>query len=169
MSKLKELDPKEKTFMANGKNYEIEESFSYDRWMQYEKLQIELSYGVTFQSLFQNLRTLWDELEQTNFAMSAVLCHNMMTGIKNKLDERIHPALRMCALFINTADEDRRTITEEQIKVKLDDWEKEGISVNSFFAIAIGFIPNFINAYKQVTQDTFLSKEPKEANPKSAS
>ncbi len=168
MSKLKELDPKEKTFTANSKTYEIEESFSYARWMEYEKLQIELSYGVTFQALFHNLKEVWEELQQMHFGKACVLVYNMMAGVKNKLDDRIHPALRMCALFINTKDEDRRIITEEMIKVKMADWEAEGISVNSFFALAIGFIPNFISAYKEVTQDTFLSTAPKEQSQESA-
>lgn len=169
MSTLKELDPKEKTFVANGNTYDIEESFSYARWMMYEKLQIELSYGITFQAMFQQLKEIWEELQEMHFGKCCVLVFNLMSGVKNKLDDRIHPALRMCALFINKPDEDRRTITEEQIKAKLDDWEKEGIAVNSFFVLAIGFIPNFISAYKEVTQDTFLSTSPKVEKPVSVS
>jgi hypothetical protein len=59
----------------------------------------------------------------------------MMTGIKN-WKERHDPVMSLCALYINEEHEDRRDISEEQIKAKVADWKEAGIAYDFFLLLA---------------------------------
>ena len=140
--------------MANGKEYFIESQVSFDRWIQYEELQEELMWGITPKDQFNNLQKIIDEANEGNLANVGIFTRELMLGVKRKLDKRWPTALRLCALVCNTADEDRKTISEEQINIKIEDWKKEGYDINSFFTLALSTIPGFLDILRNITQDT---------------
>lgn len=151
--KLLVIDPKTKSFTANGKEYLVENEISFQRWRKYQKLQIELGYNTSFEKLFTDLSKCYELLNQQKFADSAVAIRDIMKGIKD-IQEQKHPAaLQLCTLFINTSDEDRRYISEDLMDRKIDDWEKEGYDIGSFFQLALGIIPGFLQTYKLISQD----------------
>lgn len=154
---LKKLDAKSKEFTANGVKYLIEDTISFQRWAVYKRLAPEVALGVDIKTLFEHYKKIYAAQNKMEFADSAVMMHNLMSGVRNLSTERYDPALKICTLFINAEGEDRRTIDEAQMLKKLQDWDEEGYDVNSFFQLALHSIPGFLDVYKSVIQDT--SKE----------
>lgn len=145
---VKKLEAKDKTFTANGKKYTLSDMISVARWKEYEKLEPELSYGVTFSAMYKNLSILWSYLNERKFADAAVVCHNLMAGVKDvDNDKRIHPALLMCALFINREGEDTAAYSREIAEEKILDWQEEGLNMMDFFTLALNTIHGFRETY----------------------
>lgn len=163
-NQLKVIDFSQKKFVANGKEYFIEENLSYERWIMWRKLQVQIGYDITFDVLFSKIKEAYLYLNKpTPEPVSAgVILYNIMEGVKMISDDKQIPlVIRLCALFVNTKDEDRATITEAIIEEKKDDWVKEGISMNSFFALAISSIPSFLENYEVIIQNTSQQTESK--------
>lgn len=159
---LKELSFKDKKFEANGKTYFIEQLISYDRWLLWRKLQMSLMFGKDGAGVFAEFKKIYDALnhKDSKVADAIIIAYNAMDSIKG-FDDRIPQVCQLCALFINTADEDRSSITDAQIQQKVDDWKAEGISMNSFFLLAIYLIPNFQTIYEKIIQN-ISPESPKE-------
>jgi len=81
---------------------------------------------------------------------------NAKIGVAS-LDEKDDPALRLCALFINEADEDVAVFDEAKSKEKIELWGKE-LDVIPFFHLAASLVHGWMPAYKLTTQLT-LNKE----------
>ncbi len=153
---LKEINFEDKQFTANGKTYFVEQSLSYRRWIEWRKIQPQLAFDCDYGTMFAQLRKAYDLLNQRDQKPldAGNILFNLMNGIQQAMDDKQVPlVMRLCALFMNTADEDRTTITEEMIQVKADDFNTEGISMHSFFLFAISSIPNFIPNYESTIQD----------------
>jgi len=60
----------------------------------------------------------YEHLNKQKFADSAVIIHNLLSNVaKVEESSRIHPALKMAALFINTKEEDTTVYNEEVIRL----------------------------------------------------
>lgn len=159
MPEVKILDPKAKEFTANGKTYYIEDTFPIVRWKWWLKLQHKLGWGMTFEDIIKQFRAIYDVCNKPTPepGMACILAYNAMIKVNDVQDENYVPEIiQMCALFMNTKDEDRTIINEAMIREKEKDWIKEGISMQSFFQFALASIPNFIPIYKEISQGTFL-------------
>jgi hypothetical protein len=146
---LKSIDLNTKEFEANGKKYFIESSLSFERYIMYQKLQLQLAFEPGFYGVYETLKKGFELCNQQKFADLAVLLHNTMSGIKT-VDERSVPALSLCALFCNTADEDRKVINDDMIKRKMDDWQAEGLDILPFFQLAMDSIKEFRTIYSAI-------------------
>jgi hypothetical protein len=104
--------------------------------------------GRTFEDVFREIRRAFDYLEKPQVNMASVTLHNLLTSVKEKLERRYHPALMICALFVNREDEDMGKLDEEFMKTKIEDWQKEGFDVKDFFQLAWNLVPGFIEHYK---------------------
>jgi hypothetical protein len=152
--KLTALDIAERKFTANGKLYLIEERLSEKRYIKWEMLQAQVGLNINFQHLKELLNQAWAHLNKQNFADSAVIIRDIMEGMNRNYDERIPDCIQMCALFMNTEDEDRRFISDDLIKQKAADWRAEGIDMQSFFSFAVATIPGLISNFRNITRDT---------------
>lgn len=156
MSSTKELRvidfSKEKSFKANGKEYFVESGLSFDRFLMYQMLQVDCGYGVSFSMFFDGLKKSFDLLNKLKLAEAAVQISNLMAGIA-QVEERKIPVLQMCALFINTKDEDRRIITNDMVDAKIRDWTEEGLDIRPFFPLALSSIQNFSNAWQEISRN----------------
>ena len=157
--------------MANGRKYRVSEMISVDRFKQYEKLEPKLTYGVTFEEMFKNIKKAYQAVNEQRFADSAVILHNIMAGIQDvENEQRVHPALIMCALVINFEGEDSTIYDEAVILGKIDDWQKEGLNMLDFFMLALSSIKGFRETYLQYIQSQAknlakeLEKEEKREN-----
>ena len=170
---LKELPADTTAFEASGTKYRVARSVSMDRWEAYELLSVEVGLGRSFAQIMQGLREAYDLTNQVAsgkpvFADLAVLLRDMLMGAASVNEGHAHPVLKMCCLFINYEGEDVRTINDEIIAKKLDDWRNEGIDMGFFFDFALRSIPGFFDAYKAVTHGT-LSGQKKEQETEGAS
>jgi hypothetical protein len=154
VKKLLTIDPATRDFTANGRKYIVENAISFQRWNEYQKLQVELGYSITFKELFEKLGEAYELLNSQKFADSAVCIRGIMKGISDIDAKETPSALKLCALFINEENEDRRYINEDMINRKVDDWEKEGIDMNSFFQLALHILPGFLSTLKSISPDT---------------
>lgn len=150
---LKVIDLDKGSFMANGNEYFIEKSISQERFMMYQKLQIELTYQTGFAGMYRALQNLYELLNKQKFADCAVIAHNALNGIKITEDKRI-PALELAALFINEKDEDRKIINQDMVDKKLKDWAEEGLDVTPFFQLAISSIAGFKEIYNELIRSS---------------
>jgi hypothetical protein len=160
MGNLRKIDFSQKHFECGGKKFYLQESISFARYRELQKLIIEFSFSATFVDLFKNIRTAWDFMNALKLGEAAVILHNIMVGIKT-LDDKDDAALRMCALFINEDGEDSTKYDEAKMKEKIDCWGKE-LDVSPFFQLAASLVPSWINAYKIVSRDGLSEEKPKE-------
>ena len=167
MGEIKSLDLfKINSFEANGHKYHVSKKISIPRWREYEKLEPRLTYGVDFESMFKQLRTAYDALnnKEGKIADAAVILHNLMSGIKDiENEKREHPALLMCALVINREGEDAGTFNEQLQLEKIEDWRKEGFDVLPFFTFALFSIQGFKETYVQYIARELTRNQPKKS------
>lgn len=140
-------------FTANGHEYVIRTSLPLERFEIFEDTQVEVGYGVDFRSLFGQIRNSYDFLNEGRQADGAVVLYNIMNGIKNQIDKRTNPVLKLCTLFICRIDEDLTKYDEVMAKAKIEDWKKEGIATEDFFSIAFNSVNGFMPVYNQISQD----------------
>lgn len=163
---LLELPVNTEHFTANGKEYRVYKSVSFDRWEAYEILQVEIGLARSYQQLMDGLREAYDLCNQVAsgkpvFADLAVNLRDMIIGTTLVGEKQTPAVLKMAALFINREGEDVRFIDEATIESKIEDWRIAGISMTFFFQFALHSIPGFFAAYRAISQGT-LSKEAKE-------
>lgn len=159
MKKLKRLDLSNPRFEANGVYYNVEGGLSIERFCMYQILEKEAAFGVSFKNLFNNLQKLHGLMNNVKFVEASILLDNMMRGVA-KLEEKQPTLLKMCALFINTDDEDRSIITEDMIAKKINDWKKE-YDVRDFFQVALSTMDGFLEIYNNVSRIISESKKEK--------
>ena len=52
---LKRIDFSKDHFIANDKKYVISQEMSINRWFEYQKLQLEVGFGMSFSDMYNNL------------------------------------------------------------------------------------------------------------------
>lgn len=138
---------------ANGKIYRQNRVLSIERYEQYQMLEPRLAFDIDFNNMYKQLRQLYQNLDNKKFADSAVICYNLMSGIKDLLDnKRESPALLMACLAILAPGEDPKSFDEEVQKIKIADWRAEGYAMEDFFtfvAIITNGLPKAYNEYIQ--------------------
>ena len=145
---LKELDPKQRSFTANGKTYNIETRLSINRFHQFQIYEKEAGFSLTFESMVGTLKAAYEDLNKMKAADASVKINNLLAGLIN-VAEKEHVLLKMCALFINTDDEDRGDINDDMISQKIDDWSRE-YEVNGFFTLALNTVSGFFKIYNEM-------------------
>jgi hypothetical protein len=148
---LKQIDLNKKKFTANGVEYLIEGALSFERFLMYQKLQLEVGYETGFYGVFKGLEKAYTSCNDGKLADASVIIHNLMNGIKT-VDNRRVPMLELVCLFINSKDEDRKVINDDMIQQKISDWEAEGLDMMPFFQLAVSSIKNFSSVYTEFTQ-----------------
>lgn len=160
---LKNLDPKVKSFMANGKEYFVESRLSIERFIAYQKLEVEFAFNGGFAAIMKMLDSSFEFLNKGELANACVLVDNTRKSIRKQDKDKRIPALDLCSLFLNTKDEDRRVITDEMLMEKQRDFEEEGIPVDFFLHLAA----NLVTGYKEhlKPKESTTLKEPESPNP----
>ena len=150
----KRLPLQPKSFMANGNEYTIVDTMSIERWKYLEDFQELLAWGVGFDELFKQLKKIYTLLDENKQNEPRIIIHNLLHGVKNKLENRYHPALMLCTLFIVRKDEDQTVYDEMFMNEKVNDWKLEGYEINDFFQLAWTLVPGFIKHYQDDLADS---------------
>lgn len=140
-------------FKANGHNYVVRSRLGLARFEVFDESHPEITFGLGFEQLYNNLNACFDLLNKAKPADAAVRIHNMMNGIATNLEKRENPVLKICTLFICREDEDLTTYDEALAKQKIEDWRIEGIDSEHFFSLAFNSVRNFMPIYRQVSQN----------------
>lgn len=149
---VKNIDFNEGEFTANGKRYMLETKLSAGRYCEFVILQRELAAGMSLNQIYDQLIAQRKLLNDMRFVDAAVHVDKFINHCIN-LKQKEPTVLKLCTLFINEESEDRSTWGNDLVVKKLNDWKKENINVEDFFAIALTLAPGLINAYNTFTQN----------------
>jgi len=149
---LKTINTEDKSFTANGVEYFIETDISIQRSVYAEACKIELENGLRAGKWMEDWVKVYDLANAQKFADIVVLAYNNRRGYKDFFKNH-PPVVKLCAVFINAKDEDRRTITDDMVEKKIADFVEEGISMQSFFALALSFLKVEVQGYQNATRD----------------
>lgn len=168
MEQLSTIEPKIGfQFEANGKNYIVEDKLSISRAIMASKLELEL-FELNSSTIKNGLISAYNDLNGNNkektvkFADASIKIHNLVTKFDKNLNFKDVPVLRYCALYINEEKEDRRTITEDQIQEKINNWQDGGLDYSGFFLLVLSVLPSVKKDFNKYMED--ISK--KSANQK---
>lgn len=153
VAELKRLDLSKDEFEANGTKYYIRNSLTITRFIEYEKLQSDVGFGKSFQGIYNDLDTAIGLANKGKGVEAWNVLFNLRDGIAQKLENRMHPSLLLCSLFIITEGEDITIYDEKVMNKKIDDWVKEGFDVTDFFQLAGNFVTGYIEVLNEVSQD----------------
>ena len=150
---IRVIDFKDKKFECGGRTFFIEDTLSFNRYRELQRLSIEFGFSRTFVDLFKDVQKCYDLMQTAkNYADVSVTLYNILTGTA-MIEEKDAPALRLCALFINEKDEDTTVFDEKRMKEKIDCWSKE-LEVSPFFHLAASLVDGWMPAYKLTTRNT---------------
>lgn len=159
------IDFKTGRFKANGHEYYIADYLPVGRDLRYSLMVPKLSFGSDFRSIFEMISKHYKLATDGDSPLKAlheiaISSMNALDGIKRLNEKDRYPIYyELCALFVNRMDEDPATITDSQIQEKIQDWEKEGIPREDFFALAIASIKGLTVAWQQLTEEIAKSKK----------
>jgi hypothetical protein len=151
---VKRIDFNKNSFTAGGVEYFIARSLTVSRFMEFEKYQNHVGFGFSFSEVYEKLTKVYKHLDKNEQNEPRIILHNLLNGIKDKLENRVHPALMMCTLFINEKDEDVSEWNEDIATRKIENWNKEGIDVADFFTLAINLVDGYLEICEQLTQSS---------------
>ncbi|MGG5486256.1 hypothetical protein [Gaetbulibacter sp. PBL-D1] len=173
MTELKSIKPEIGfKFQANGKNYIIEDKLSIARHIEASKLELHL-FEMSSSVIKSRLISAYNDLNGSNkdktvkFADAATKIHNLVNNLEQNLNFKDLPILNYCALYINSEDEDRRTISKERIQEKVNDWQEAGFEISGFFLLVLSVLPHVKKDFVKYMEDiskiskTQIKKEPK--------
>lgn len=160
---IKRIDFKEgKIKGVSGKTYFIEKDVGVVRFQEFEKLQSHVGFGLDFHNVFNKLKDAYTDLNKSKPADAAIKLHNLMNGISMRLEDRNHPIMEMCALFINEEDENRAEFDRDKMGRKIDDWKE--YSVEDFFQLAFNLVGGFIPIYEEISLNISQEKKKEKLN-----
>jgi len=152
---LKTIDITASSFEANGVTYYIKDTLSVERYRWFEKYQVTFGFAREFKQIYDMLKKSVDLANKGKGLEAWNIVFNLMEEVgKNELDNRHHNGMFICALFIVTEDEDLTMWDEQIASKKIDNWNKEGYDVNSFFRIAANLVNGYIDTLDEIFQNT---------------
>ena len=147
MTEIKHIGANDNSFVANNVKYIVRSDLTVKRFEVFERLQIEMTFGTTFKEIAAKLNEAYACLQSMKMADASVIVYNILNGISGKMDNREHPALLLCSLFICRENEDLSQWTEADAVEKINDWKAEGISMTDFFQLAFRSVDGFMESW----------------------
>lgn len=157
---LKRIDFESGKIPVGDKCLTIQGSLSVDKWIEFEKLSQTFSFGKDIEAVEKDLSLAYEFLNKTKFADAAVLISNLRLSIVKNLENKIHPAMELCLLFLTYEDEDVAHYHPELNNEKMEAIKKEGYAMEDFFTLASNLVRGYINAFEKISQS--ISQELKE-------
>ena len=161
MDKLRLIDFKEKKFTCGGRTFYVQDSLSFNRFRELQRISIEFGFSTTFVELFKEIQKAYD-LVQTNknWGDLAVTLYNLLHGVA-AIENKDAAALRLCALFISETGEDVTVFDEAKMKDKIECWSRE-LDVSPFFHLAASLVDGWMPAYNITIRNTLNEEKTKE-------
>ena len=158
MNELKIIDFKEKKFTCGGRTFYVQDSLSFNRFRELQRISIEFGFSTTFIELFKEIQKCYDFVQTNkNWGDLAVTLYNLMHGV-SAIEQKDAAALRLCALFLNEKDEDITVFDEAKMKDKIECWSKE-LDVSPFFHMAVNLVDGWMPAYNITIRDTLKEEK----------
>lgn len=152
MSKLINIDFEKGVLKTPKHKYKISKSLSLDRYMQFELLQPQAAYGITFNDFFEQDKKVIEHLNKTEWVNAATIVMNRQEQFRHLNDKRRHAMIQICALWLNREDEDLKTFDQTISDEKIQDWLESGVDYKDFFRLAVNLVPGLLEASQEVFQ-----------------
>lgn len=150
---MRTIDFKEKKFECGGRTFYVQDSLSFNRFRELQRISIEFGFSTTFVELFKEIQKCYDYVQTNkNWGDLAVTLFNLLHGVSS-IDNKDPAAIRLCALFINEKDEDVTVFDEAKMKDKIECWSKE-LDVSPFFHLAASLVDGWMPAYNITIRNT---------------
>lgn len=150
---MRTIDFKEKKFECGGRTFYVQDSLSFNRFRELQRISIEFGFSTTFVELFKEIQKCYDYVQTNkNWGDLAVTLFNLLHGVSS-IDNKDAAAIRLCALFINEKDEDVTVFDEAKMKDKIECWAKE-LDVSPFFHLAASLVDGWMPAYNITIRNT---------------
>ncbi len=135
-------------FKGKEKQYTVTSQLSVERYIALLKLEVEAGLSASYLETFEAFKEIYNLVNKPlpEPGRVAIIANNAMMGLEN-LDKKRIPGLYICALFINSEDEDIRYYDEAVMDKKIKDWQEEGYDVQSFLGFALSCIKGFRESY----------------------
>lgn len=150
-----------RTFIANGTEYLIlgENGIGIERWSQYEKSSISLSFNRTFQAIYQYIIEGLNSINAAPDINAVKLTANrhflaLMDSIKDLSESRYSMAFWICTLFIVRRGEDITRWEEKEQEEKIKDWKAENISEGDFFLLAASGQSGLVKTIQRLREES---------------
>lgn len=150
----KHVDFTKDEFTANGVEYYFTPSLTLTRYREFEKVLPQVSYGSTLHEIYNEDLRIVEEMNKGRYIQAGVIVSNRANRIYERLQDRISPVIRLCALFINRKGEDITTIDEKLMQEKANDWEKEGFDYTDFFRLAFNLVDRLVPVFGTTSPNT---------------
>lgn len=158
---MRTIDFKEKKFECGGRTFYVQDSLSFNRFRELQRISIEFGFSTTFVELFKEIQKCYDYVQTNkNWGDLAVTLFNLLHGVSS-IDNKDAAAIRLCALFINEKDEDVTVFDEAKMKDKIECWAKE-LDVSPFFHLAASLVDGWMPAYNITIRNTSDADKAKE-------
>lgn len=149
---MKRIDFTKPSFVADGRTFYIKETLTIERFMEYERLQASMGFNLTFSAIFDSLKKIYELINSNKILDGGIKLYNLMSGIAERIDGKLHPALEICSLFVIEEGEDITKYDDTIAKSKIEAWKKEGYAMQDFFTLAVSLVESFSEAYADFTE-----------------
>lgn len=129
----------------SGKKYIVYPTLSTARFEVFERMQIEMEYGVSLSAFRKEVSDTYDLLNKAKPADAAVKLYNLVNGVSRVENKQPHPLLLICTLFICEETEDQATWNEAEAAEKVADWS--GVDIAFFLASAKRLFSRFTTGF----------------------
>lgn len=148
-NEVKRLDISNGFFETAKHRYTINDLLSVERFEKYEELQVRLGWGIGFSEIHGRIQQAIDLGNKGKGVEAWAKVVQLRDMIAEKVEDRVHPALLICGLFFLREDESPKTVDDQILREKIDDWREEGYSVTDFFVVASNLVEGFIDGYQE--------------------
>lgn len=153
--------------VATVRRYYFNDTLSVERYEMFEDLELLVAKGRSYADIYRSQRKIHDLLNQSKVADAAIENYNSMVLVKEKIEQRFHPAMKLVALFANQEGEDATKFSDLVIEKKMQDWKNEGYAMQDFFSLAFNLVEGFLESYKEVFQGFLKRPESAKVSKKS--
>lgn len=156
--KIKEIDVTDVTENglkgASGKIYRFSSTLNVDRFRRVQEMIVELEFGVTPESIYQRLNRAITVFDKKGPYSGMAELYKIQEQFYLSLT-RGEVAMKLCALFLNTDEEDPTVATDEMIEAKVRDWRL--YEYTGFFQLCTSIIPGFRECLEESVRSGLMS------------
>lgn len=152
---LRKIPFNAKSFEAGGYTWHVEDDLSVERYRAFQRMEIELGYGINFSTLADRHKQIFDRLNEGKMAEAVVIVYQLMEG-SVAISEKTPIGLYVATLFVNRSDEDRsvwsRSIAEDKLKMWNGNEKETGIDAGFFLIVALSRVQNYGEKFKEFSR-----------------
>ena len=158
------IDFENGTLKTPTRNYVVKPSPAISHYIEFELLQPQAAYGLTFTDFFNQDEQQLKLFNEGKAAEGITIVVNRRNAMKNmtiptnaqgvKIDKKHHAFLQIAALFLIDENEDMTKFDQEYQNAKVQDFLDSGVAYEDLFMLAVDLVPGLLAASQEVSRTT---------------